>query len=120
MEYVTFRGEKLNAMKYLRFEFKATGTKQVEVSFDKPVSIMIFDDRQFKRYKEGMTCRFYGGPQSDSPFVTRVPASRKYHLIIELGTATKEEVNPKIEIKSPDAKPLDPAIQELEEILGRE
>jgi len=110
-------------MKYLRFPFKLKSSKTLTVEFDKPVSILVFVDGQFQRYKEGASCKYFGGPQKDSPYVVKLPGGYKYNMVIELGKYDKKAVNPRIELvgnaKAPQPT-LDPVLAELEAILGED
>ena len=107
-------------MKYLRFPFKLNGSKTLKVEFDKPCSIMVFVDGQFQRYCEGLSCQYFGGPQSSSPYMVKLPGGYKYHCIIETGSHSKEKVNPRIELVGPQAAPKNPVIAELDAILDRD
>ena len=110
-------------MKYLRFPFKLNNSKTLTVEFDKPVSIMVFVDGQFQRYKEGASCKYFGGLQKDSPYVKKLPGGYKYHLVIELGKYDKKAVNPRIELVGNPSSPQptkDPVIAELDAILDQD
>ena len=61
-------------MKYLRFPFKLNNSKTLTVEFDKPVSIMVFVDGQFQRYKEDLKYKLIHRKQCELPiksFVTQ-------------------------------------------------
>lgn len=109
---------KNNAMKYLRVPFNLKASNTLQVKFSKPVNIMVFIDSQFDRYKNGVSCKYFGGYQENSPYEVHLPGGYKYHLVIELGNYSKDEVKPKVKFLAEKAPPKNPVIAELDAILG--
>lgn len=106
-------------MNYLRFAFKTSNKKKLTVTVEKTVKILVLTDKNFKRYKNGNKCVFFGEMATGEPFEITLPGKQIYHVVIELKNFTKEEVNPKINLESVEAT-VNTDIAELEEILSRE
>lgn len=107
-------------MKILRHQFRARTKQHIKVTFEKPVTVRIMHDKNFKRYKEGMSCEYIGGKQKKSPYHVTVPGPATWHVVLELDKHDGPTVNPTIEVIDPKLEYVPPSFAELDAILDED
>ena len=106
-------------MKYLRHEFTTRTNQQVKVTFQEPVGVLVMNDKNFDRYKNGMSCTYFGGHQEVSPF--RINVNRgKWHVVIDVENKDPKAINPTIKVIDPTLEYTPPIFNELDAILNRD
>ena len=100
-------------MKYLRHEFTTRTNQHVKVTFQEPVGVLVMNDKNFDRYKNGMSCTYFGGHQEVSPF--RINVNRgKWHVVIDVENKDPKSINPTIKVIDPTLEYTPPIFNELE------
>jgi len=87
-------------MNYLHAEFDLQSTHLVQVTLaGNAANVMLMDDYNFERYKEGRAFSHYGGYFTKSPVTVKAPFSGHWHVVVDLGGA-EGDVNAAIAIVS--------------------
>lgn len=103
-------------MRYLRSTFSAYKGQAVKINFSKPAKVMLMSDSSFEKYRSNSgTITYWGGIKEagESPVHLEIPNNGKWHVIIELGKFTGEEMNGSVEMLSELPEHLRP-VRELE------
>jgi len=72
-------------MNFLHTEEHLSSGDGFEVSLDSQANVLLLDDTNFYRYKEGRSYDYRGGLAKQSPIVIRAPYSGRWHLVVDLG-----------------------------------
>jgi hypothetical protein len=90
-------------MKILQQPVDAKRKQVIKVHIDKPAVVKFFTPPEFKKYKKGITHKYWGGFAENSPARFEVPAKGRYHAVIELGAALAHQgVKGTVEVKNPE------------------
>lgn len=60
----------------------------LSIAVDRKVNIYLMDNLNFSRYKNNMSCEYYGGTASSSPYNIKVPSTGHWYIVIDLGGGT--------------------------------
>lgn len=108
--------QKNKAMRYLRSTFSAYKEQAVKINFKKAAKVMLMSDNSFKNYRDNSgTVTYWGGLKEadESPLYLEIPSNGKWHVVIELGKFTREEMDGSVEMLSELPEHLKP-IREIE------
>ncbi len=90
-------------MRYLRSTFSAYKEQAVKINFRKAAKVMLMSDSSFRNYRENSgTVTYWGGLKEadESPLYLEIPHNGKWHVVIELGKFTSEEMDGSVEMLS--------------------
>lgn len=59
----------------------------VQVSLDRAANVKLLDQSNFESYRKGQAHHYYGGLARQSPVRIPVPATRRWHLALDLAGA---------------------------------
>lgn len=89
-------------MKILQQAVKVKRHSRVNVHFDKPCTIYLMTEVNFKRYKDGASFRRLGGPFDKSPAEFVAPYDGTWHAVIERGSHFNPiNVSGRVEVLAP-------------------
>jgi len=72
-------------MNFLHYDINAGSGNAVRVTLDKQANVVLLDDSNFHRYKNGGPFQYYGGLAKQSPIVLRIPYSGHWNVVVDLG-----------------------------------
>jgi hypothetical protein len=85
-------------MRYLHGTVKANNEQAIRVHFDQPTRVLFLDDKNYNKYKDGLSFTYYGGHKEDSPVDFKVPYGGKWHVIVEKGWFNPKDISSSIEL----------------------
>src|SRR5690606_17886564 len=92
-------------MKILQQPIKVKRNSRVNVYFNKPCTVYLMTEVNFKRYKDGASFRRIGGEFKDSPAQFVAPYDGTWHAVIEKGSHFKPiSVEGRVEVLPPVLK----------------
>jgi len=90
-------------MKILQQPVNAKRQQVIKVHIDQPAVVKFFTPVEFKKYKKGITHKYWGGFAENSPARFEVPEKGRYHAVVELGTVKNTiQIKGKVEVKDPE------------------
>lgn len=72
-------------MRFLHGKKKVNRGGNITVTFSKPTRVLILSHKEFKRYQNGQSFKYFGG-HMDSPYEFTVPSSGEWHVVVEKGS----------------------------------
>ena len=72
-------------MGYLHYEVDLESKDKVQVTLDHAANVMLLDAENFRQYRLGKNCDFYGGYAKQSPVVISPPYRGHWHVVVDLG-----------------------------------
>ncbi len=72
--------------KFLNYEVATGNGDAIEVSLHgNSANVLLLDEPNYRNYQSGQKFHYHGGYFDRSPVVLRVPASGRWHVVVDLG-----------------------------------
>lgn len=101
-------------MRYLRSTFSAYKGQAVKINFRKAAKVMLMSDSSFTKYRDNSgTITYWGGIKEagESPVYLEIQGNDQWHVVIELGQYTSEEMQGSAEIMQELPEHLRPVME---------
>ena len=72
-------------MNFLHWEVEVGQDDIVEVTLDGQANVMLLDQVNFDKYRQGVSFRYHGGLAKTSPLRQAPPHQGKWHVVVDLG-----------------------------------
>ena len=72
-------------MQHLHYDFDASASEVVEVTFDRAANVQLLDPPNYENYKQGRDFHYSGGYATVSPARLTVPHAGHWHVVIDQG-----------------------------------
>lgn len=72
-------------MDFIHYEVSAGPSNTVEVTLDRQANVLLLDEGNFQRYRQGRSYHYQGGRALRSPIRLGPPHSGSWHVVIDLG-----------------------------------
>lgn len=72
-------------MKFLHYDLDTTPGDIIRVTLDNQANVLLLDASNFRKYKNGQGCSYYGGLAKQSPVDLVPPHAGRWYVVIDRG-----------------------------------